>query len=153
MDIKTARAVAHTAANMFKQFKDLAEAADFIIGQDQFKVERDIAIAAANKKLAEATEAHTLFMVSHEQAKKKAADELSALNSRYKAKMEEIEAAVAEAEAAKVATIAVARAKQAEAEHELEASIAFLTTRKAVLEKDVKALENALDKIRAKVAV
>lgn len=152
MELHEARSRIQVMMNFFKGLQALEEVVKTAESAIQLRAEREAAVLAVGEKLAEANASYAQACETHAKLVQNMKDELAALAKKRTDMLARIEEEVVAAEAQKVAAIAVSRTKQAEAEHELESAISFLTQRKAVLEKDVKSLETALEKLRAKVA-
>lgn len=151
MELQEARSRLQGLVNFFKGLEKLEEIVAVAEAAEQLQKERTSACEAVGRKLEEAKSQFEAESKRHKDtlaeikqqvayAQKKHADVMSTL-------AKELEAAQAQT----VAQIAVARTKQADAEAECQLAIDFMQQRKAVLEKDIKNLESALDKLKAKV--
>lgn len=152
MELHEARSRIQVMLNFFKGMQKIEEVIATAEAADRLCAEREAAVLAVGEKLAEANAAYALACETHAKLSQNMKDEIAALKKKHADTLVRIEEEVVAAETQKVAAVAVARTKQAEAEHETQQAIDFLTQRKAVLEKDVKSLEGALDKLRSKVA-
>lgn len=152
MDMKEARTVVKAASNMVRAFARLDEVLEAAIVAESLTKEREAALAAVGTKLDEANAAYAQACETHGKLLDNMRAAASEMERKAKERMEAIERQVADAEAAKVAAIAVARTKQADAEHEVQSAIDFLTARKAELEKAVAQLEKDLGKLKSKAA-
>lgn len=152
MELQEARSRLQTLLNFFKGLEKLEEIVAVAESASQLQRERSEAVEAAGRKLQEANTAFALACEDHAKQRQHMQDELAELGKKRALTIARMEEELAAAEAQKIAAIAIARTKQAEAEHEAEAAIDYLVQRKAVLEKDIKQLEAALDKLKAKAA-
>ena len=151
MQLHEARSRIQVLLNFYKGLAHIEEVIALAESAERLQKERTEAVEVVGRKLEEANNAYSAACETHGKLLENMRTAAAEMERKAKVRMEQIEEQVAAAEAQKVAAIAVARTKQAEAEHEAEEAIAFLTQRKAVLEKDVKQLEAALDKLKAKV--
>lgn len=151
MDIKEARAVCKSAANMLRVFAQLEAAAETVITATNLQAERATAIEEVGRKLEQAKTAYEAEVATNRATLGEIGKQIAYAKEKHVGIMSELSQKQADAEAAVVAAIAVARNKQASAEDECQRAIDLLQSRKDELEKAVKNIESRLESLKSKV--
>lgn len=150
MELQEARSRVQALLNFFNGLQKIEEVLVAAEGAEQLQRERSAAVEAVGRKLEEANSQFEAESARHRDTLTEIKQQIAYAMRKHDEAVQECHDSLAAVQASTVAAIAVARTKQAEAENECQLAIDFMQEKKADLEKQVKALESALEKFKAK---